>query len=333
MSPRLRPTLAVAALLAALVAPAAAEPAPVTVAPDAAAHRVAVTIGGKPFTDYRYEPDLNKPVLYPLRTDTGTIVTRGAPLDPQPGEPTDHPHHIGSWLTYGDVNGLDVWGNPPAKPGDRKAEGGKKGAIRHRKVVRAEGGPEKGELEVAADWVGADEKPLLAESTRFVFRGAPGLRAFDRATTLTAAAQRVLFKDTKEGMFGIRVAKSLQGDGKPGETGLYRSSEGATGKDVWSTRAKWMLLSGKVGDESVTIAVFDHPHNPNHPTYWHARTYGLFAANPLGQKDFDKAKGELGFSLEPGKSTTFRYRVLIVTGDYKPEQADAEFKKFAAEGP
>ena len=319
MSPRLRPTLAAAALLAALAARAAAEPAPVTIAPDAAAHRVAVTVGGRPFTDYRYEPDLKKPALFPLRTEKGTIVTRGAPVDPQPGEPTDHPHHVGSWLTYGDVNGLDFWG--------------KKASIRHRKTVRAEGGKEKGELEIEADWAGADDKPVLAESTRFVFRGAPGLRAFDRATTLTAAAQRVLFKDTKEGMFGIRVAKSLQGDGKPGETGLYRSSEGIIGKDVWSTRAKWMLLSGKVGDESVTIAVFDHPKNPNHPTYWHARTYGLFAANPLGQKDFDKAKGELGFALEPGKSATFRYRVLIVTGDYTPEQADAELRKFAAEGP
>jgi hypothetical protein len=318
MTPRLRPFPALA-LLAILAARAAAEPAPVAFAPDDAAHRVTVTVGGKPFTDYRYEPDLKKPVLFPLRTEKGTIVTRGAPVDPQPGEPTDHPHHVGSWLTYGSVNGVDVWN--------------KKGVIRPLKIVRAEGGKEQGVLETESEWLDAADKPMLAESTRFVFRGSSGLRAFDRTTTLTAASQRVLFKDSKEGMFGIRVARSLQGDGKPGETGVYRSSEGITGKNVWSTRAKWMLLAGKVGDESVTIAVFDHPKNVNHPTYWHARTYGLFAANPLGQKDFDKAKGELNFALEPGKSATFRYRVLIVTGDYTPEQADAEFKRFAAEAP
>jgi hypothetical protein len=311
--------LATAAL--ALLAPlaAGAGPAPVAFAPDAAARRVGVTIGDAPFTDYRYEPDLKKPVLFPLRTEKGTIVTRGAPVDPRPGEPTDHPHHVGSWLTYGSVNGVDVWN--------------KKGVIRPAKIVRAEGGKEQGVLETESEWLGTDDKPMLAESTRFVFRGAPGLRAFDRVTTLAATGPRVLFKDTKEGMFGLRVAQSLQGDGKPGETGVYRSSEGVTGKDVWSTRAKWMLLAGKVGDETVTIAVFDHPKNVNHPTYWHARTYGLFAANPLGQKDFDKAKGELNFALEPGTSVTFRYRVLIVSGDYKPEQADAEFRKFAAEVP
>jgi hypothetical protein len=314
------PTSRAAALLALAAAlPAGAEPAPVTVVPDAAACRIAVAVGGKPFTDYRYEADLKKPVLFPLRTEKGTIVTRGAPVDPQPGEPVDHPHHVGSWLTYGSVNGVDVWN--------------KKGAIRPGKIVRAEGGPSQGVLETESAWLDAADQPMLAESTRFVFRGAPGVRAFDRVTTLTAAARRVLFKDTKEGMFGLRVAKSLQGDGKPGETGVYRSSEGITGKNVWSTRAKWMLLAGKVGEEDVTIAVFDHPKNINHPTYWHARTYGLFAANPLGQKDFDKAKGELNFALEPGTSATFRYRVLIVTGTYAPEQADAEFKRFAAETP
>jgi len=315
--PRMPSRSRLAAVALALATPAAA--APVLVAPDPAAHKVSIAVDGKPFTDYRFEPDLRKPVLFPLRTARGTIITRGAPLEPRPGEPTDHPHHVGSWLTYGNVNGVDIWN--------------KKGDIRQRAISRAEGGKDRGVLEIEADWLDAAGQPMLAESTRFVFRGDTALRAFDRVTTLTAAAARVLFKDSKEGMFGLRVAKPLHGDGKPGETGVYRSSEGVTGKAVWGTRARWMLLAGRVEDEDVTIAVFDHPKNVNHPTYWHARTYGLFAANPLGQKDFDKAKGELNFALEPGKSVTFRYRVLIISGPYAPEQADAEFQRFAKEDP
>ena len=315
MSPRrLAAALAVLPLAAAVAAAA-----PVDLKADAAAHRVVVTVDGRPFTAYRYEPELRKPVLFPLRSAKGTIVTRGFPIEPREGEPKDHPHHAGCWLTYGDVNGVDIWN--------------KKGDIRQKRVVRAEGGNEQGVLEVEAEWLDAAGQPMLAEATRFVFRGGPGVRAFDRITTLTAVGQRVDLKDNKEGMFGIRVAKALHGDGKPGETGTYRSSEGVTGKAVWGTRARWMLLAGTVDGEDVTVAIFDHPKNVNHPTYWHARTYGLFAANPLGQKDFDKAKGELGFALEPGTSTTFRYRVLLVSGSYTPEQADAEFKRFAAAEP
>src|SRR5215212_6033958 len=81
--------------------------APVTVTPNEAARRVDVSIGGKPFTSYIWPERLKKPVLYPLRTASGTLVTRGWPFDPRPGERIDHPHHVGLWFDYGDVNGVD----------------------------------------------------------------------------------------------------------------------------------------------------------------------------------------------------------------------------------
>jgi hypothetical protein len=296
-----------------------AGPAPVQVVPDETAHRVNVTVGGQPFTAYRFEAELKKPVLYPLRSAGGKVVTRGAPIEPQPGEPTDHPHHVGSWLTYGNVNGVDIWN--------------KKGAIRHQRVVRAEGGTEQGVLDAEAEWLGPDGKAMLLESTRFIFRGAENLRAFDRITTLTAQDARVVFKDNKEGMFGLRVAKSLQGDNAAGDKGVYRSSEGMTGNAVWSTRGRWVTLAGKVGGDPVTIAIFDHPKNPNHPTYWHARPYGLFAANPFGQSIFDPKAQPLNFTLDPKQSTTFRYRVLIHSGVLGPDPTEERYKQFAAEGP
>ncbi len=113
-----------------------------------------------------------------------------------------------------------------------------------------------------------------------------------------------------------------------GVTGNYRSSEGVTGEAVWSTRARWMLLYGNIGDEKVSLVVCDHPKNPAYPTYWHARGYGLFSANPLGWSDFTGGKEVLNFSIPAGKSVVFRYRVIVGSGEYL---SDAEINELTRE--
>lgn len=315
----------------------------VKVIPNEAARRVDVLVGGQPFTSYIFPETVKKPVLYPLRTAKGTIVTRGFPLEPRPGEARDHPHQVGYWLNYGNVNNIDFWGNS-----DAVKQTPKLGTIRHRKITRATSGKDRGELDVEMDWLTADGKPLLHENTRFIFRAGPDLRVVDRITTLTAQDTRVVFNDDKEGMLGLRVARALeqpskksQADASGKETsgsnntpnGLYRSSEGRTGDDVWGTRARWVTLTGKVGQEEVTLAILDHPKNPGYPTYWHARGYGLFAANPLGQKVFSKGKEELKLTLEPKQSATFRYRLLILSGTTTPDRMKTYVDRFVGEVP
>ena len=113
-----------------------------------------------------------------------------------------------------------------------------------------------------------------------------------------------------------------------GVTGLYRSSEGKTGDDVWGTRARWMMLTGTVDGEAVTLAIFDHPGNPGYPTYWHARGYGLFAANPLGPAGFTDGKARMNFTLEPRQAATFRYRILVLSGSASAETVESEYDKF-----
>src|SRR2546421_6361244 len=164
--------------------------------PHAADRRVDVLVDGKPFTAYIYPTSttLKKPTLYPLRTASGKLVTRGWPLDPRPGERVDHPHHIGLWFTYSDVNGLDFWNNSDAIPAARAP---KMGTIVHRAVHRAAGGTGQGVLEVTADWVDHEGKALLREDTRVVFRAADGMRGVDRVTTLTALDQPMTFVDGK----------------------------------------------------------------------------------------------------------------------------------------
>src|SRR5213079_3228420 len=104
------------------------------------------------------------------------------------------------------------------------------------------------------------------------------------------------------------------------------------GDAAWGTRGRWCNLSGIVGSEPVTISILDNPSNPGFPTYWHARGYGLFAANPLGQSALSNGKDTLNLALEPGKSVTFKYRVLILSGAAKPEDIERQYKAFAQEG-
>lgn len=346
-------TLALIAL-SALTAATIAKPsrqhkgAKVRVVPKEGEHRVDVLIDGQPFTSYIWPDTLKKPVLYPLRTDKGTIVTRGFPLEPRPGERVDHPHHAGLWFNYGNVNGVDFWNNSDAiKPKDR----GKMGTIRHRSITSVKNGSNQGELQTEMDWLMPDGKVVLHEQTKFIFRGGPGLRSIDRITTLHALNEKVVFADDKEGVLGMRVARALEiPSNKPevftdasgrstavakldntGVNGNYLTSEGIKGDDAWGTRGRWCALSGNIDKEPVTIVIFDYPKNPGFPTFWHARGYGLFAANPFGRKIFTDGKGPaFNFTIEPNQSATFHYRVLILSEMASPEKTEAAYKEFAA---
>ena len=341
-----RRPLALAALLALTVGGAAAQTRPaVEVKPVPEARRVDVTVGGKPFTSYIWPDRLAKPVLYPLRTARGTLVTRGFPMDPRPGERVDHPHHVGLWFNYGDVNGVDFWNNSDALPAEQQA---KMGRIRHRAIASTKSGAGEGELVVDADWIMPDGSVLMTEHTRFVFRSDGQARSVERVTELEAKDTPVHFPDNKEGVIGLRVARALEApadkpevftdaSGKPttvaaldntGVNGVYTTSEGVVGDKVWGTRGRWCALAGKVDGENVVLLLLDHPKNPGYPTYWHARGYGLFAANPLGQSVFSNGKETLNFMLAPGASITFRHRLLLLPGPFSKERAEREAQAF-----
>jgi len=294
-----------------------------------AEQKVDVVIGGRLVTSYCWPDNVYKPVLYPVYTLRGTEITRGFPLRPREGERDDHIHQVGVWFNYGNVNGFDFWGNGST---GRKSENG--GVIKQLEIEQTEDGYGKGIMKVKASWQDPSGKELLSENTDFHFIAKEQFYIIDRITTLTATGNTVSMKDTKEGMFAIRVARQLElpskenvplldAQGRPGSekamenrgvTGNYRSSEGITGDAVWSTRAKWMDLYGTVSNEDVSVVICDHPKNPSYPTYWHARGYGLFSANPLGGNDFTDGKEIVNFSVPAGKSVTFRYRMIITSG-------------------
>jgi hypothetical protein len=301
----------------------------VTVVKSATENKIDVFIDGKPFTSFLYPDALEKPVLFPIHAADGAVVTRGFPLDPRPGEPTDHPHHVGLWFNFENVNGIDFWNNSYAIPQDKKSL---YGWIRTDRILEAKGGS-TGTLVYHADWTNQQKQVLLEETTRFEFSGDENQRIIDRFTTLKADTG-IIFNDAKDGMLGLRLAHELQipttedqqfTDNKGNVTvvkggtdhvanGNYLTSAGKTGNDAWGTRAVWCKVFGKMGADSISIAIIDNPKNPNYPTFWHARGYGLFAANPLGEKIFTNGKSAKNLRLKKGESVTFRYRIVINSG-------------------
>jgi len=341
-----------AALMLALQPLAAAQAKGVQVTVNDPGRRVDVTIDGQTFTSYIWPRTLKKPVLFPIVDADGVTVTRGWPLVPRAGERTDHPHHVGLWFNYSNVNGFDFWNNSDAIPEARAA---KMGTIVLDKIVSAKSGPDRGELVTKSTWIDGENHPVIAETTHYTFAHDGSTRRIDLAVKL-AALERVVFNDDKDGLLGLRVARWLESPEEKGgtfvdssgvttlvdaqtnlpgvapPTGEYLTSEGARGEAVWSTRGRWCALTGRNdAGQTATIAIFDHPSNVGYPTYWHARGYGLFAANPLGRHAFDAKQPPLDYTLEKKQTVTFRYRVVIYTHVATPYELNREADDFAAE--
>ena len=309
--------------------------------------KVEIRIDGELFTSYMYPDNIAKPVLWPINTLSGKVLSRGFPLESLPGERVDHPHHVGHWMNYGDVNGLDFWNNSTARS---KEDAHKYGSIYHTEVTSIKPGNKMGVLEVVSEWKSPDGTILLVENTKFIVSTVDNTIVLDRITTLKAQDKEVSFKDNKEGMYGLRVTRAMElpskkaavftdAHGNPTETkvldntgvnGNYLSSEGIEGKEVWGTRGRWMNLYSTIEDEPVALVIIDHPENVGYPTYWHARDYGLFAANPLGQSVFTKGEKVLDYKLAPNQSVTFKYRLLVHSGDViSAEKINSLADKFA----
>jgi len=303
--------------------------------------KVEVYIGGKFFTAYIYPDDMEKQTLYPILSASGKIITRGFPLNPRPFERTDHPHHVGLWFNFGDVNGLDFWNNSYAiKPADKP----KYGTIKFKKIVSEN--PNKGELVTTSEWVDVNNKVLLNEETTFIFSGTENLRSIERTSKLTAA-QKVTFTENKEGLIGMRLDRAFEEpatkaekflDAKgivtevpvlnnTGVNGVYRNAEGISGGAVWSKRSPWVALRADKEGEVITIVILDNPENSNYPAWSHARGYGLFATNNLGGRAFDKNTDEVKVVLKPGESITFKHKIVI-GGDLTNGEINGMAKNF-----
>jgi sugar phosphate isomerase/epimerase len=280
-------------------------------------NKVTVEINGKLFTEYRFK-EPQRPFFYPVIGPTGQPVMRHWPVeDIDPNDARDHVHQKSLWFTHGAVNGIDFWSDG-------------KGTIVHDKFLEVSSGPQTGVIKSQNNWVAPGGKVVLTDTRTHRFRSDPDGTVMDWEITLHASHGQVTFGDTKEGSMAIRLAPTMQLGGKVGK-GHIINSEGVTDNATWSKRADWVDYYGPVKGEIVGVAMFDHPDNPRHPTWWHVRDYGLFAANPFGIHDFEKKPAGTGDLVIPaGQSVTFKYRFLFHKGDEKQGKVAAHYRDYAS---
>jgi len=295
-------------------------------------NQIDVSMGGKPFTTYYFDAKVSKPYLMPLRSAHGTIVTRGYPVGNEvpPGsekDPSFEPHQRPLYFAHGNIDGLDFWSEEAFDKLFNDHGKQSYGRMVMTKVDEPHGG---NPAVIRAEFTLQDPSGRVIgdEKQAFAFRGDEHTRIIDCEFTALATHGPLVFGDSKEGTFGIRVIKQL--NSPPAHMVNSAGAEGE--KAIWGKRADWVNYDGKVDGEEVGIAVLDHPKSFRHPTTWHARGYGLFAANPFGLRDFTRDPNQDGsWSIPEHKSLTFRYRVIIHDGDYRTAKIAEAYQKYAAE--
>ena len=306
-------------------------------------NQIDVLIDGKLFTSYIYGDQLPKPSLVPLRTPSGIEVTRRYPLTELKGGTNDHLHHVGLFFAVDGVNGTRFWNNTKTSP-----------QIKHIKTEQTEDGPGQGRLSTLIHWIDKKKNVVLQDNRTMLFLAGEHENeyAIDFSIDLTAMADKVVFEDTEEGVFAIRLADCLREGGsdvvRPGQplpeesikgTGMYFSSNGdETAKQAWGKRARWVAIQGVRQAKVVGVAILNHPESINYPTYWHVRNYGLFSANPLGQGDFQKQSKykknpviPLNLTLNKGEKVHFRFLVITYEGIRTQEDLEKRFREFVGQ--
>jgi Family of unknown function (DUF6807) len=297
--------------------------------------RIAIAIGGSPFTTYYFGSEAPKPYFYPLRSAHGTIVTRSWPMVKDiPGEDHDHPHQRAMYFAHGDINKIDFWAEKVLTRAQETVNGIYYpsedlpiGRTVVRRIEEMHGGPHSGMVRATFDLVKPDGEAIGEEIQSYTFSGSENARIIDCAFTLRANHGPLKIGDTKEGTFAIRVVHAL--DSPPGR--MINSNGGVGEKAIWGKKANWVDYSGNVDGEEVGISIFDNPHNLRHPTTWMARGYGLFAVNPFGLRAFsNNPKLDGSYTIPSGGSLTLRYHILIHHGDVKQAGVAEAWQRYAA---
>ncbi len=300
--PSLLFSLAACTLLSVVPTTAASEWNGVRISPDKG--KLRIEINGKFFSNYIYE-DVSRPFLYPVIGPNERPVTRNWPMGFKAGEAKDHPHHRSLWYSHGEINGHDFW-----------SESDKAGATQHVYFKEISSGPTEGKIVSVNQLVAKDGTIVGTDTREITIHNRPNTeRVLDFKITIHASHGDLVLGDTKEGSMAIRLAPTLRLKGEVGE-GHIINSEGVTDDKTWGKRAKWVDYYGPIQNQTVGVAIFDHPTNPRHPTWWHVRNYGLFAANPFGVHNFERKKKGVGdFEVTEGASVSWNYRFFMHQGN------------------
>ncbi len=282
--------------------------------------RLRIEINGQLFTEYHYK-NVARPYFYPVLGPGQLPVTRNWPMKKTfADESHDHPHQKSMWFAHGSIDGHDFWSEEKGY-----------GKTVHDRFTDIESGPKMGLFKEHNEWIASDGTLVCTDdrTIRIYNPGTKPERILDFAITLHALDSDLTFGDTKEGTMAIRVAPTIRLKGKVGQ-GHIINSEGVRDGQTWGKRADWCDYYGPVDGKIVGIAIFDDPRNIRHPTWWHVRDYGLFAANPFGEHQFEHLKDKTigNYVVPAGKSLTLRYRFYFHRGNADQARVGETYQQY-----
>jgi hypothetical protein len=314
-----------------LLASAAAALRPASVELQRGENEVEVRIGGRPFTTYYFSEQVAKPYLMPLGTASGIVISRSFPAANHVTEADQksyyfEPHQRPLYFGHGNVDGLNFWAEQAF---DGFYHGHSRQAYGRMKLIALEEparGSDSSGIQARFSLLAPSGRVIAEETQSFEFQGDDKRRIIDCEFVVYANHGPVTFGDTKEGTFALRLNAELSA---PHDHMI--NSAGAQGEPaIWGKQADWVAYSGVVSGKEVTVVVFDSPKSFRHPTTWHARAYGLLAANPFGAREFTKDPQRDGsWTVPEGQSLAFRYRVLIYEGRLSPQRISDLYQQYA----
>lgn len=278
--------------------------------------RVEALLDGRPLMAFQFDSKWDKPFLYPIRTVSGLVISRGWPVEPRQGEKQDHAWHRGIWYGHGDINGEDFWREKTDKTTSRL-------------VLAAQPKTSDGALDVSLSMM-TPKGRIGTIGERYTFRLDGNQVLIDSLITVSADQRVPLrFGDSDDGGFAFRLSDEFRED----RGAQLINSDGLKGTDnIWGKPAKWVMYSAKVQGRQASVAMLDHPSNLRHPTRWHARGYSLCAANPFALGSFTKNKSNDGsYTLPAGQSLKLRYLIVVNEGGLPGTAVDRIFARFAKE--
>jgi hypothetical protein len=259
------------------------------------------------------------------------IISRSFPVgnDASGGDPkasSFEPHQRPLYFAHGNINGLNFWAESAFERyyGDHSRQA--YGHLINPKIEEIHSAAASGSVKASFSLADPNGRIIGSQTEAFVFSGGDRRRVIDGTFVLLATNGPMTLGDSKEGTFGIRLGPELSAP-----LGRMLNSHGEEGeKNIWGKPADWVSFSGEISGRKVGIVVFDHPASFRHPTTWHARGYGLLAANPFGLREFTDDPAKDGrWTIPEGKSLEFKYRVLIYDGEMSRAEVDAAYSQYA----
>ncbi len=281
--------------------------APQAVAAELRPGEVAISVAGKLFTVYRFDPKLKKPYFWPVvGPASGLSVTVESMAD-------HHPHHNSVWFGCDRLNGGNYW-----QPHGQLSNG----HIRSEGAEIVQAGGEEVVFTDACVWRKPGEAPVVSDVRRVTVRApSSSLRFIDFEITLRMLVDVTILKNNHS-LFSVRMVPELSVD----SGGTLVNAEGAKNeKGTFGKPSPWCDYYGTREGVTEGVAVFDHPRNRWYPCRWFTRDYGFMSPTPMYWPPDGK-----GHYFAQGEELRLRYRVVVHGGTTDDAAIPGLFASYAA---